>query len=79
MTREQEEIAKDPIKGEFGEKAILRAQTPAMTRKGETFRLTKENLMERLTKQINKAHDWSLLHIRLPLLQREEKTPTFSG
>jgi len=59
LTGDQEKIAKDLLKGEFGEKAILRAQTPAMTRKGESFRLTKENLMERLSAPINKAHDWN--------------------
>ncbi len=59
LTSEQKEIAKDLIKGEFGEKALLRAQTPAMTRKGESFRLTKENMMDRLAAPINKAHDWN--------------------
>lgn len=61
LTKEQEEIAKGLLKGEFGEKAILRAQTPALTKKGETFKLTKENLMEKLTKPINKAHNWTFL------------------
>lgn len=61
LTPEQKEIAKNLINGEFGEKALLRAQTPALTRKGETFKLTKENLMEKLTKPINKAHDWQFL------------------
>lgn len=59
LTGDQKEIAKDLIKGEFGEKALLRAQTPALTRKGETFKLTKDNLMERLNKPINMAHDWN--------------------
>ena len=61
LTPEQEQLVKDLIKGEFGEKAILRAQTPTLTRKGEAFRLTKENMMEKLTKPINKAHNWTFL------------------
>ncbi len=61
LTKEQEKIAKDLLKGEFGEKAILRAQTPAMTKKGETYKLTKENLMERLSAPINMAHHWHFL------------------
>jgi hypothetical protein len=61
LTKEQREIAQDLLKGEFGEKAILRAQTPAMTRKGETYKLTKENLMEKLNKPINNAHHWHFL------------------